>query len=34
MTGGEALYADLGLSAIQRCQLAWFTIPLPALMLN
>src|SRR5207247_6529379 len=33
-TGGEALYADLGHFGHSAIQLAWFTIPLPALMLN
>ena len=34
VTGGEALYADLGHFGHAAIQLAWFTIPLPALMLN
>src|SRR2546421_9800925 len=34
VTGGEALYADLGHFGHTAIQLAWFTIPLPALMLN
>ena len=34
VTGGEALYADLGHFGHSAIQLAWFTIPLPALMLN
>src|SRR5467141_2786103 len=34
VTGGEALYADLGNFGPTAIQLAWFTIPLPALMLN
>src|SRR6266404_4104384 len=32
VTGGEALYADLGHFGHTAIQLAWFTIPLPALM--
>ncbi len=34
VTGGEALYADLGHFGHAAIQLAWFTIPLPALLLN
>jgi len=34
VTGGEALYADLGHFGHTAIQLAWFTIPLPALLLN
>ena len=34
VTGGEALYADLGHFGHSAIQLAWFTIPLPALILN
>ncbi len=34
VTGGEALYADLGHFGHRAFQLAWFTIPLPALLLN
>src|SRR2546428_5971180 len=34
VTWGEALYADLGHFGHTAIQLAWFTIPLPALMLN
>src|SRR6266567_4283732 len=34
VTGGEALYADLGHFGHTAIQLAWFTIPLPALILN
>src|SRR5690349_7184096 len=34
VTGGEALYADLGHFGHSAIQLAWFTIPLPAMMLN
>ena len=34
VTGGEALYADLGHFGHSAIQHAWFTIPLPALMLN
>src|SRR5436309_8131251 len=34
VTGGEALYADLGHFGHNAIQLAWFTIPLPALLLN
>jgi KUP system potassium uptake protein len=34
VTGGEALYADLGHFGHSAIQLAWFTVPLPALMLN
>ena len=33
-TGGEALYADLGHFGHRAIQLAWFTVPLPALLLN
>src|SRR5438477_862146 len=34
VTGGEALYADLGHFGHKAIQLAWFTVGLPALMLN
>src|SRR5436190_2123746 len=34
VTDGEALYADLGHFGHSAIQLAWFTIPLPALLLN
>src|SRR5438876_3460054 len=34
VTGGEALYADLGHFGHLAIQLAWFTVPLPALLLN
>jgi len=34
VTGGEALYADLGHFGHRAIQLAWFTIGLPALALN
>ena len=34
VTGGEALYADLGHFGHRAIQWAWFTVPLPALMLN
>src|SRR5437899_8948170 len=34
VTGGEALYADLGHFGHSAIQLAWLTIPLPALLLN
>src|SRR2546422_1752552 len=34
VTGGETLYADLGHCGHSASQLAWFTIPLPALLLN
>lgn len=34
VTGGEALYADLGHFGHTAIQRAWFTIPLPALVLN
>src|SRR6266571_857512 len=34
VTGGEALYADLGHFGHTAIQLAWFAIPLPALLLN
>ncbi|HXH62585.1 MAG TPA: potassium transporter Kup [Gemmatimonadales bacterium] len=34
VTGGEALYADLGHFGHNAIQLAWFTIPLPCLLLN
>src|SRR5438128_8831744 len=34
VTGGEALNADLGHFGHSAIQLAWFTIPLPALLLN
>ena len=33
-TGGEALYADLGHFGHRAIQLAWFSVPLPALLLN
>src|SRR5438093_12750790 len=34
VTGGEAFYAALGHFGHSAIQLAWFTIPLPALLLN
>ncbi len=34
VTGGEALYADLGHFGHRAIQLAWFTVPLPSLLLN
>ena len=34
VTGGEALYADLGHFGHRAIQVAWFSIPLPALLLN
>jgi KUP system potassium uptake protein len=34
ITGGEALYADMGHFGKRPIRLAWFTIALPALMLN
>ncbi|MGH7419248.1 MAG: KUP/HAK/KT family potassium transporter, partial [Candidatus Rokuibacteriota bacterium] len=34
VTGGEALYADLGHFGHRAIQLAWFTVPLPALLIN
>ncbi|MGH7537075.1 MAG: potassium transporter Kup [Gemmatimonadales bacterium] len=34
VTGGEALYADLGHFGHRAIQVAWFTVPLPALLLN
>jgi KUP system potassium uptake protein len=34
VTGGEALYADLGHFGHRAIQLAWFSVPLPSLMLN
>ena len=34
VTGGEALYADLGHFGHRAIQLAWFSVPLPALLLN
>ena len=34
VTGGEALYADLGHFGRRPIQLAWFTVVLPALLLN
>ena len=34
VTGGETLYADLGHFGHRAIQLAWFTIPFPALLLN
>jgi KUP system potassium uptake protein len=34
VTGGETLYADLGHFGRRSIQLAWFTVPFPALMLN
>jgi KUP system potassium uptake protein len=34
VTGGEALYADLGHFGHTAIQIAWFTVPLPSLVLN
>jgi KUP system potassium uptake protein len=34
LTGGEALYADMGHFGRRPIRLAWFTVALPALMLN
>ncbi|MGH7646135.1 MAG: potassium transporter Kup [Gemmatimonadales bacterium] len=34
VTGGEALYADLGHFGHRAIQLAWFTVPLPALLIT
>jgi KUP system potassium uptake protein len=34
VTGGEALYADIGHFGVRPIRLAWFTIALPALLLN
>ncbi len=34
VTGGEALYADMGHFGIQPIRLAWFTVVLPSLLLN
>src|SRR6266487_2199862 len=34
VTGGEALYADLGHFGHKAIQLAWFSVPLPSLLLN
>ena len=34
VTGGEALYADLGHFGHTAIQIAWFTVPLPSLLLN
>jgi KUP system potassium uptake protein len=34
VTGGEALYADLGHFGHNAIQLAWFSLPLPCLVLN
>ena len=34
VTGGEALYADMGHFGIRPIRIAWFTVVLPALMLN
>jgi KUP system potassium uptake protein len=34
MTGGEALYADMGHFGKRPIQLAWFTLVLPAILLN
>ena len=34
VTGGEALYADMGHFGARPIRLAWFTVVLPALMLN
>jgi KUP system potassium uptake protein len=34
VTGGEALYADLGHFGHRAIQLAWFSVPLPSLLLN
>src|SRR4030095_12845293 len=33
-TGGEALYADMGHFGLRPIRLAWFTVVLPALLLN
>ncbi|HEX8298684.1 MAG TPA: potassium uptake protein [Rubricoccaceae bacterium] len=34
VTGGEALYADMGHFGVRPIRLAWFTVVLPALVLN
>ncbi len=34
VTGGEALYADMGHFGVKPIRLAWFTVVLPALLLN
>ncbi len=34
VTGGEALYADLGHFGHRAIQIAWFSVPLPCLLLN
>jgi len=34
VTGGEALYADMGHFGVRPIRLAWFTVALPALLLN
>jgi KUP system potassium uptake protein len=34
VTGSESLYADLGHFGSRAIQVAWFTVPLPALLLN
>ena len=34
ITGGEALYADMGHFGLRPIRLAWFTVVLPALLLN
>jgi len=34
VTGGEALYADIGHFGIKPIRVAWFTVALPALLLN
>ena len=34
ITGGEALYADMGHFGRQPIRLAWFVVVLPALLLN
>lgn len=34
VTGGETLYADLGHFGHRAIQIAWFTVPFPALLLN
>ncbi len=34
VTGGEALYADLGHFGHRAIQIAWFSVPLPSLLLN
>ena len=34
MTGGEAMYADMGHFGRNPIRLAWFAIALPALILN